>query len=303
MIGGECFGGFFGRSRRDGNYYLQSGHIRYQIYRLHGLDGVQRSQGVLDVGPAQVAAAERAKIAQIAGASAPREAAVPARQEPLVIDGLDGDWAGTAEICWDRDGRFPVSVRAARDDDHLYLFYTVRDGSPWRNTGTDLTLLFKTGDSVDLQLGGDPGANPDRLGPVPGDFRLLIAPFEGRNAAVLYRHRLAGESDPVTFTSPWRSETVDSVSELARARVAVVTAADGYRLEAAIPLADLGLGPRPGRSYRADFGVLYGDDAGETTLLRSYWSNRATGLVNDVPGEIMLTPRLWGTVTFPEVRP
>jgi len=32
------------------------------------------------------------------------------------------------------------------------------------------------------------------------------------------------------------------------------------------------------------------------TNLRSYWSNQSTGLVDDIPGEIMLTPNLWGEV-------
>jgi hypothetical protein len=83
---------------------------------------------------------------------------------------------------------------------------------------------------------------------------------------------------------------------------------DDYRVEAAIPLAALGLKPpvlRPvqgamslpnGGAFRADFGVIYGDPSGAINMLRSYWSNQATGLVNDVPGEIMLYPSLWGTL-------
>ena len=56
----------------------------------------------------------------------------------------------------------------------------------------------------------------------------------------------------------------------------------------------VGWTPPPGKTLKADFGVIYGDDAGNVNLLRNYWSNQATGLVNDVPGEIMLTPVLWG---------
>ena len=33
-------------------------------------------------------------------------------------------------------------------------------------------------------------------------------------------------------------------------------------------------------------------------MARTYWANQATGLVNDVPGEIMLAPGLWGEATF-----
>lgn len=52
-------------------------------------------------------------------------------------------------------------------------------------------------------------------------------------------------------------------------------------------------------------GTLYGDAEGTDTNLRSYWSNNSTGLVDDIPGEIMLSPGMWGTITFrdqPETR-
>jgi hypothetical protein len=80
--------------------------------------------------------------------------------------------------------------------------------------------------------------------------------------------------------------------------IAVNVGGDGYRLEASVPLADLGLTAPAGKALRADFGVIYGDAAGTVNVLRSYWSNQATMLVNDVPGEIMLRPDLWGTVRF-----
>ncbi len=44
--------------------------------------------------------------------------------------------------------------------------------------------------------------------------------------------------------------------------------------------------------------AIFGDKQGTINLLRSYWSNTATGLVNDVPGEVMLAPRMWGTIEF-----
>ncbi len=74
------------------------------------------------------------------------------------------------------------------------------------------------------------------------------------------------------------------------------TSDGGYEVNAAIPLADLGLTLAPGSSWRADFGVTYGDAGGTDTNLRSYWSNPSTGLVDDIPGEVMLSPDLWGNV-------
>ena len=41
LIGGECFGGCFGKSAKDGNYYLQSGHTDYRIFRVTGLGDVK----------------------------------------------------------------------------------------------------------------------------------------------------------------------------------------------------------------------------------------------------------------------
>ena len=49
---------------------------------------------------------------------------------------------------------------------------------------------------------------------------------------------------------------------------------------------------------RADVGALFADSGGTTTVARHYWSNQATNLVNDVPGEADLTPNLWGTWTL-----
>jgi len=298
LIGGECFGGFFAKSERDGAYYLQSGHTDYRIFRVRGLDRVRRGQGTVSVSADQAVAADNRLRRRAAETPRTREASVPFRAKPPAIDGHDNDWTGEPTLRWDKSGQFPVRVRMAYDDTRLYLHYTVADASPWVNGGKDATLLFKTGDSVDLQLGTDPAADPKRTAPVPGDLRLLIAPFEGGNVAILYRHRVPGAKDPVTFTCPWRSERVDVVRRVEGAAIAVVRENGQYKVEAAVPLAELGLAAPAGRTLRADLGVIYGDPDGTINMLRSYWSNPATGLVNDVPGEIMLAPHLWGTLRF-----
>ena len=300
LIGGECFGGMFNKSTKDGQYYLQSGHTDYRIFRISGLNEIKRSAGTFTVTAAQVAAAERNLSRKVAATVTPKVTTITATATPKKIDGQEDDWAGDPTARWDKSGQYPVSMRAAYDATNLYLYYNVADGSPWVNNGKDWTLLFKTGDSVDLQLGLDPNANPRRTAPAPGDFRLLIAPFQGKPTAVLYRHRVPGTTSPVSFISPWRSEKVDSVKIITTAQIAVLPENGRYRLEATIPLAELGWKPRAGSALKADVGVLYGDDGGSQTLLRSYWSNQQTNLVNDVPGEIMLMPNLWGTATITE---
>jgi hypothetical protein len=293
-VGGEPFGGSFARGS-DGGYYLQTGGNGFRIYQLHGLDQIKRQQGTVTVeAPTLLALARQARESQAAENTAVR-ALIRRAAKAFKIDGNPDEWPA-ANVSWSREGQFPVSVRCAYDDANLYLFYDVRDDSPWLNGGSDWTTLFKTGDSVDLQLGTDPAASPRRRDPAPGDLRLLVAPFQGKNTAVLYRYKSPGSTQSVTFTSPWRAVTVDSVTVLESAQIAVKTRGNGYVVEMAVPLKDLGL--KPAGELRGDFGALYGDAAGQVISLRSFWSNRHTALVNDVPGEIMLQPDAWGALSF-----
>lgn len=299
ILGGECFGGAFGRSQADGNYYFQGGGIEYRLYRVDGLKEMVRSGGALTVTAEQVVAAERSQSRRAAAEIKALSATIPYAKAALRMTGKGEDWPGAPAAQWNRGNQFPVTVRATYDEQKLYLCYQVKDASPWVNNGKDWQLLFKTGDSVDLQLGSDPRAKPQRSGPAPGDLRLLVAPFQGDNLAVLYRHRLPGATDSVVFQSPWRNEKVDSVRKLESAQIAVSRSGDSYTVEVAVPLAELGLAAASlGQPLRADFGIIYGDADGTTNIFRNYWSNQATGLINDVPGEIMLTPNLWGTVTL-----
>ena len=290
LIGGECFGGFFTRGETDGQYYLQSGG---RVYRIQGFDKLRRDEGRFSVSPAQLAAAQRAQLHGAGEELTKREAAIPfALQAPIP----GNNWpVNPPPIQWSS-----VQVQLAHDGQHLFAGWLVRDESPWVNQGKDWQTLFKTGDSVDLQFGTDPRADPNRMEPVPGDLRLLIAPFQGQNVAVLYRHRVTrGPKKPAQFTSPWRSERVDDVRILNTAKIFVQNnTPGGYLVTVAIPLAELGLTRGSQEPYKADFGVIYGNPEGTANVQRSYWSNQVTGLVNDVPGEIMLTPKLWGQVRF-----
>jgi hypothetical protein len=304
LIGGECFGGCFGRNGADGRYYLQSGHTDYRLFRIDGLDRVRRGAGSFQVSLAQTTAAQRKLERHIAAGQPSRVVTVPRMpaEESLAAD--PEQWPGGWAATWGNAARsFPYAqVKILRRGDRLHLAYRVKDPSPLVNHGTDWTLLFKTGDSVNFEFSTDPAARPDRSTPAPGDRRLLIAPYRGKPLAVLYGYRERGATRPVGFSSPWRTERVDRVVRLDSARIEVRRQPGAYVLTAAIPLTDLGL-PRQGAvTLKGDFGVIYGDESGSIDLLRSYWSNQATGLVSDVPGEIMINPRLWGTLRFEEGR-
>lgn len=73
MIGGECFGGFFGRSDKDGNYYLQSGHTDYRIFRIDGLKEAKRGGGSVTVSAQQSIAAQRRASRKLVAGQTPRQ--------------------------------------------------------------------------------------------------------------------------------------------------------------------------------------------------------------------------------------
>ena len=199
---------------------------------------------------------------------------------------------------WSRNGQFPVAVRAAHDGKTLYLSYSVKDASPWVNNGKDWQLLFKTGDSVDLQLGTDP-RQPQALRAC--DRRLAAADrsLPGRQRRRALSAPPAGCGRQRRLPVPVAKRESRFGAEIKSAKIAVSRSGDSYLVKAAVPLADLGLDASAfGKPLRCDFGVVYGDAEGTTNIFRNYWSNQATGLINDVPGEIMLNPNLWGDVTL-----
>lgn len=301
LIGGECFGGTFGRGE-DGNYYLQSGGNDYRLFRVHGLDQLVRCEGALTVSPGQMAAAQRDLERRELARARQFRLEVPELPSGQTLDRNPEKWPGPWLAEWgDQRLEQPYAkVKISRSGDTLNLAWRVKDPSPWVNRGNDWKQLFKTGDSVDFQFSTDPAAKPNRGSPVSGDRRLLVAPCDGKPIAVLYRHREAQPAaQPVVFSSPWRAEKVDRVERLDQAQVAVAVEGGWYTVTVRVPLAALGLpaGGAPA-ALKGDFGVIYGDSAGTVNLLRSYWANQATGLVNDVPGEIMLTPNLWGELNY-----
>ncbi len=297
LIGGEPFGGNFEYDKKNKNYLLTAGNSGFRVYVLSGIDKLRRSSGTFNVSREQTESAARKQQLAVEKEKEALFAAVP-----RVADGRPNYEAIPVAARWAGGNNWEIRVKAAFDKTTLFLEYQVTDLSPWVNEGKDWTRLFKTGDAVDIQLGLDASAKPDRDNAVPGDIRLLFAPSADKNVAVLYRYRVkdAAGTNPVEFASPWRSEKVDDVRLLASAKLELQRFDWGYRLRAAVPLKEIGLNDPAGKTLRGDFGIIYGDRQGTVNLSRVYWSNKATGLVNDVPGETMLSPKLWGTLKFGE---
>ena len=113
---------------------------------------------------------------------------------------------------------------------------------------------------------------------------------------MLFQAVSTGAQMPKTFASPTGNETFERVQVLDTARVAVERTPTGYILEAAVPLAEIGLEPAEAAAIRGDVGVLFGTDGGGRTVLRAYYANKDTSVVEDVPSEARLTPAKWTTV-------
>ncbi len=291
---------------RDGKVFLVDGG-RTSLVRVDGLDSLQAlpeshiSLGTDDLARARdwFVRAETKRQKTLGGGTLP--VAVCASGQVPTVDGNLGDWASSTE--WaviDRRGTKanfnsdskPYEVRGAitLSQTHLFAAWKTTEKNLLLNSGETPLAFFKHGGCLDLMLGTDAEADPARAEPVPGDLRLLVTKVKGQTRAFLYRAKVPGTTEPVPFRSPWRTVSIDVVEEVSEQ---VTFAADGEgNFELSVSLALLKWHPQPGKSYRADVGVLRG--SGGDTTQRVYWSNKATGITADVPSEAELTPRLWG---------
>lgn len=303
--GGEPFTGWFG-GHSDGKFRLISGLPRQaaMILEMNGFDRIKRFTGpTFEVTAKQLAAAVEANDARATAAkqSAERRYTIVKVAQPLPIDGQGADWKSIPALTIQSPASgFKGKAQIAYDAETLYLAVNVEDPSPWKNEGVDFTRLFKTGDAVDIQLAVASAAKPDREQPAKGDLRVVLANLNKKPAAVLMQpvNPSAPDSVKKSYTSPVGSKDFDEVRILPDARVAMQKIGNGYRLEAAIPLKELGLAPKAGTEIRGDVGFISSDADGRINTARTYWANEATNLVNDEPFESWLSPAKWGTFTF-----
>lgn len=284
----------------DGKVYVTTG---FGIVRVDGLDSIERlPDQSLKVTADQIRHAAEYGLSADSGpklAKRLKPLSVPIRPQAPTVDGKLDDWAGADwALVAPAKKNYPdsaIKVASTIAGGRLYVAFQTGEGDLFRsNGGGDLETLFKSGGALDLMLGTDPKADPKRTQPVAGDVRLLITEVDKRPVAALYRAVVPGTKKPVAFSSPWRTVTLDQVADVSALVELAKTSVPGKTgfYEFSIPLVTLGLSPQPGQKLRADVGMLLGKDG--KTIERLYWSNKASGLVADVPGEAMLTPPLWG---------
>ena len=295
--GGEDFGGSVTQAN-NGKVYLQAGKMSVWNCLLTGLDKtVPVAGGNFSLTAAQVkqAAVLREQGLQI---SAGTHRAIIKRAAVALTNNVYADFKGIEPLQYRKFEDSAVRTLLAHDDTNLYVAWDVRDSTPWVNGAKDISQIYSTGDTVDLQLGADPNADPNRGKAVAGDIRLAIGNVGGKPTAVLYKF-VSDVKKPRTFSSGVvKAYQVDYVDEMPEAKVNVKVDKDHYTVEAAIPLSSLGIHLVPNLIVRGDVGVTHGDPSGTRTKLRTYWSNQQTGLVDDMVFELQLTPQNWGQFTL-----
>lgn len=289
LLGGEPFGGVMEQAD-DGTVFLQAGHKGgYRIYTLEGLDGIRRVPPFgITVTPAQM---EQAASVAVASEDTPKSLTVRRAEEHRVKNNPASiNWSFVKEGASWKMPQGTATVKLVWDDVALHVQWTMPDVTPWLNGGKDWTLLFKTGDGVDLQLRTKDGHVR----------RVFLAPFDGGTAAVLYDFG-AKSGNTLKFTSPWRSvevndvRRIDSVSAVSQRVVGV----DVAIVELRLPWKTLGLSADDLKAgVTGDVGMIWGEAAGKVNVMRGYYFNKATGLVNDVPGEIDPPVKEYGKLIF-----
>ncbi len=298
--GGESFGGNFVRTP-DGRVYLTIGGTDARVIEVTGLDTIKRLGGSFAYTGQQHEQAQKYVQEQAAKAMVPKVYSIEQASAPVAIDGKAAKWADllddarpAMEIQQDPQHRFG-RAQLRYDAQYLYVGYRVMASSDhMRNVGQNDQLMFKTGDCVDLMLASPSGKTGDR------HLRLLMTIADQKPVVVMYEQGVAGTPAEarVPFSSPWRTMYFDRVTRPQGVKLASGAMQGGYFVEAAIPWTVLGITPGPGLKLNGDVGILFADSGGTTTVSRQYWSNKATGLVNDIPGEAELAPRLWGELNL-----
>ena len=161
----------------------------------------------------------------------------------IEIDGKLDDWAGVqaAEIVL--EGKPVATLRTVFDAENLYLAYDVRQRDGLRNAGTELPLSpFASGGYVDFCIGRDWSLETPRDADAEGDVRVILARITGDAPAdyqmAFWPVRKNGKN-PQTISSPAATRSFADIAPLPGLKFAYQLGADGYTLEAAVPLKSL----------------------------------------------------------------
>jgi len=306
-LGGEDFGGSLIQAP-DGRIYIEAGKLANWSIEAVGFDTIKDlASGSLTVSKAEALEAELAAGRRRQAEAKPKSLAIHKKTINAFTGDLNRDFGnpetGAERLQYSRQSNAAVTTMAAWDNTHLYIGWEVKDSTPWTNGADVPEYMYTCGDTVDFQIALAPNANRTRGDVAAGDVRLSIGNLQGTATAVLFRPVAPdrkGENSRSFSSGVVEGYVVDSVEVLKDAKIEVRKRNDGYLVEAAIPLASLGLKLTPGFATTGDFGTTHGDLEGKQTTLRTFWSNQSTGIVDDDVFELKLQPGNWGELRFEE---
>ena len=297
----------------DGTVYLQGGKNMTTLIRLDGLESVDRfDAGTLKLTPELVAQAKMYQVNQSlpssagrAGSDSPMKMAI--RPTAPAVDGKLGDWKDAEWVQIDKRSKAAVCISG----DRLYVAYHLDYDYRLENSPDSLENIFKGGPALDVMIGTDPNADPQRKNPAPGDIRLLVTQVNKKTRAAIFRAVVPGTKEPVTYESPIGAATIDQVEDISgkvnlaggrhadksdkkKHGIPVILKYTDY--EFSVPLSVLGLVGKDGLQIRGDVGLLLGESGATTD--RIYWHNKFGSMTSDLPTEARLTPNLWGQWIF-----
>lgn len=299
-LGGEDFGGSLIQAP-DGRVFIQAGKTAVWSIEAVGFETIKTlGTGSLSVSPAAAIVAELAAGKRRQEHAEAKSLVVRKKTIDIFTGDLGHDFGDARRVAYQRQADASVASVATWDDTHLYLGWEVTDSTPWENAADAAEYLYTSGDTVDFQIALAPDAARNRTAAVAGDIRLSIGNLQGAATAVLFRPvapDLKGPNSRTFGSGVVASHMVDSVERIPEARIEARKGKKGYVVEAAIPLAALGLRLEPGFATIGDFGATHGHESGQTTL-RTFWSNQSTGIVDDDVFELKLQPDHWGRLQF-----
>ena len=278
------------------SYIINGANDAYHLLKITGLENAKRFAIAYRLSAADVEAAVRLRTAAI---TAPKPAPQPiihvawAQPAPQV----DGDlhaWNLNAGVTLQAGQNRGAQIALSRDEKNLYVACSVQ-GSRFVNGGKNWQTLFISGDAVDLYLATGANAHTAHYQPADGDERLLLSLYQGQPIAVLYRPVVPGTKNATQLMAA----RIDQIVRLNSAHVAFKRGANSYTLEAAVPVAELGIDAKESGELKGDVGVIFADATGTNRELRLDYYNKHTNITADLTTEATLQPGEWGTLEFP----
>ena len=272
-------------------YFVIHGGQDCRIWEVENLDTVKRlSGGVYMHTEAMYAEAEKA--------DRDYKSSIDGTRNFIIVKGLERLNKSKPLRRSLGDGR-AFSIRAAYDDENIYIKYDVISPFQLTNGIADPKVIFQGGNLLDIQLAANSDADPEREKPTQGDMRILVTRKHGKTYAVLFRPVVKDSKEQaIVLSSPTGQEKFDLIRDVDFLKMDYAPTPEGFSATVVIPMDQIGLKLDKSRGLKLDLGYIFGNRQGTRAAARAYiWNNSfSANVVDDIPNESRLEPAKWGLV-------